>query len=49
MLKENFSSLPVTALTATATAKVQADVKKSLGITVCACFQVRATHGPTGP
>ena len=42
MLKERFDGLPVTALTATATARVQADVKRSLGIPDCVCFQVMA-------
>ena len=40
MIRERFSGLPVTALTATATGRVQADVKRSLGMTDCACFQV---------
>ena len=38
--KERFPGLPVTALTATATPRVQADVKRSLGIQDCVCFQV---------
>ena len=42
VIRERFVGLPVTALTATATARVQADVKRSLGMTDCACFQVGA-------
>jgi len=42
VIRERFGGLPVTALTATATARVQADVKASLGMADCACFQVRA-------
>ena len=44
VIRERFGGLPVTALTATATARVQADVKASLGMADCACFQVGHTQ-----
>ena len=40
VVRERFGGLPITALTATATARVQADVKRSLGMEDCVCFQV---------